>query len=75
MAKKVAKMGAIYRNETAVPTGKYLIDIKKKVIEVTPTKPLNISILLLFPIMGILFFIRNPKVKNKELMDLKNTIS
>ena len=48
MAKKVAKMGAIYRKETAVPTGKYLIDIKKKVIEVTPTKPLNISILLLF---------------------------
>ena len=67
-------MGAIYRSDTEVPMGKYFVDIKKKAIEVTPTKPLIISSFLLFPRSGILFFKRNPKVKNKDPNALKNTI-
>jgi hypothetical protein len=53
-AKTAAKMGAIYRSDTAVPIGKYLMDIKNKVSDVTPARPLNINIFLLFPHMGIL---------------------
>ncbi|GAA3639917.1 hypothetical protein GCM10022397_26460 [Flavivirga jejuensis] len=67
-------MGAIYRNDTAVPMGKYLVDIKKKVIEVTPTMPLVIRSTFLFPKIGMLFFSRKVNVKTKELIDLKNTI-
>jgi hypothetical protein len=48
--------------------------MKKNVIEITPVSPLNMSNFLLLPRRGILFFIRNPIVKNKELADLKNTI-
>lgn len=69
-----AKMGAKYRKETAVPMGKYLVDIKNKVMEVTPTSPLRMSNFIFFPKRGILFFKRNPKVKNKEVDDLKKTI-
>ena len=69
-----AKIGAKYLRDTAVPTERYFIDMKNKVIEVTPTTPLKIRIFLLFPSIGMLFFKRNPKVKNKELADLKNTI-
>jgi len=74
MAKIAANIGAKYRKETAVPTAKYLTDIKNKVIEVTPTNPLNINNLLLLPITRILFLKRNPNVKTKELADLKKTI-
>ena len=69
-----AKMGAIYLNETAVATGKYLMDMKKNVMEVTPVSPLKINNFLLFPRIGILFFNKNPNVKIRELSDLKNTI-
>ena len=74
-AKSAAKIGAIYRNETAVATGKYLIDIKNKLIEVTPVNPLNTSNFLLLPKIGIPFFRRKNSVKVNVLMDLKNTIS
>lgn len=74
MANIAANMGAKYRSDTAVPTGRYLIDIKNKVIEVTPTIPLITNSFLLFPKIGILFFKRNPKVKKSDPADLKNTI-
>jgi hypothetical protein len=74
MPKIAANTGAIYLNDTAVPIDKYLTDIKKSSIEVAPTTDLKISSLLLFPIIGILFFNKNPKVKKREPKDLKNTI-
>ncbi|GAA4808580.1 hypothetical protein GCM10023330_14120 [Litoribaculum gwangyangense] len=74
MANIAAKMGAIYRNETAVPMGKYLVDMKNKVIEVTPTRPLKTNNFFWFPRSGMLFFIKNQNVKNNELSDLKKTI-
>lgn len=54
--------------------GRYLVDMKNNVIDVTPTTPLRINNFMLLPKMGILFFRRNPKVKNSELNDLKKTI-
>jgi hypothetical protein len=69
-----AKIGAIYLKDTAVATGKYLIDIKKSVIEVTPVRPRIINNFLLLPRIGILCFNKKPIVNIKELMDLKNTI-
>ena len=73
-AKIAAKMGAIYLNDTAVPIGKYLVDIKNNAIEVSPTNPRKTRSFLLFPKMLILFLKRKPNVKNKELIDLKKTI-
>ncbi|GAB1857270.1 hypothetical protein MHTCC0001_21060 [Flavobacteriaceae bacterium MHTCC 0001] len=73
-AKKVAKIGAIYRNETAVPIDRYLVDIKNNDIEVRPTNPLRIKSFFLLPNTGMLSFNRCPKVKNKQLKALKNTI-
>jgi hypothetical protein len=73
-AKIAAKIGAKYRKQTAVPMGMYLVDIKKSVMEITPTNPLKMSNFLLFPKIEILFLKRNPKVKNKELTERKKTI-
>jgi len=43
-------------------------------MEVAPVIDRNMSSVLFFPMMGILFLIKNPKVKNNEPKDLKNTI-
>ena len=53
MAKTAAYIGAIYLRETAVPTGKYCKDIKKRLIAVIPAKALKTINLLLLPKMGI----------------------
>jgi hypothetical protein len=43
-------------------------------MEAAPTTALKISSLLFFPIIGILFFNKNPNVKKREPNDRKNTI-
>lgn len=69
-----AKIGAIYLKETAVATGKYLMDIKNNVMDVTPVNPRNTNNFLLLPSIGIPFFKRKVKVNTKVLIDLKKTI-
>jgi hypothetical protein len=73
-ANMAAKIGAIYLRETAVATGIYFMDIKKKVIDVTPVKPRNTNNFLLLPKTGIPVFNKKNIVKTKELNDLKKTI-
>lgn len=73
IAKTAANIGAKYRKETAVPMGKYFVDIKNNVIEVTPTKPLIISNFLLFPKMDMLDFNRIEVVITKVEIDLKKS--
>ena len=42
-AKIAAKIGAIYRRETAVPTERYLNEKKKRLIEIKPATALSES--------------------------------
>jgi hypothetical protein len=70
----IAKIGAIYLKDTAVATGKCFMDIKKKVMEVTPVKPRKTNNFLLFPRIGIPFFNRKANVNSNVLNDRKNTI-
>jgi len=58
-----------------VPTGIYFNDIKKRLIAVRPTTALKIIRPLLLPKKEILLKAIKILAKNKEPIDLKNTIS
>lgn len=74
-AKIAAYIGARYRNETAVPTGKYFNDIKNKLIAVRPARALNIINLRLLPNIGIFLINMYDVPKINDPIVLKNTIS
>lgn len=74
MAKIDAKIGAKYLKETAVPIGKYLVDIKKRVMDVQPINPLKINNFLLFPKKESFCLEIRAMVMTNVDIDLKKTI-
>src|SRR5690606_32814370 len=73
--KMAANIGAKYLKDTAVPIGIYLVDIKNKIIEITPTKLRSVNDFLLLPKAGIFFLYKYPEVKINVPMDLKKNNS
>jgi hypothetical protein len=74
-ANRVANMGDKYLRETAVPTGKYFNDIKKRLMAVNPKNDLSTNNPFLFPKILIPLIEIYEVAKTKEPSDLKKTTS
>ena len=63
----------MYLRETAVPIGRYLNEIKNRLMDISPNTALMDNSFFWLPRIGILFFKRYVVAKANEVIDLKNT--